>query len=56
MIENILLKLRIKSSVLLVLPEPKLRNEKLLIELPSAQLLPIHLLAAAFLLGINLIQ
>jgi hypothetical protein len=45
MIENILLKLTIKSSVLLVMPEPKLRNEKQLIEFPSAQLLPIFLLA-----------
>jgi hypothetical protein len=40
MIENILLKLTIKSSVLLVKPKPKLKNEKLLIGLPSAQLLP----------------
>jgi hypothetical protein len=44
MIENILLKLRIKSPVLLVKPEPKQRNEKLMIGLASAQLLPIHLL------------
>jgi hypothetical protein len=41
MIENILLKLRTKSSALLVLPGLKLGDEKPPIDLPLAQLLPI---------------